>query len=321
MALSKHEIEQLDDALIKMQLPKGASRFFESSFSSVMNKLKDEIIKGDNREKRGDQYAELIIEFELAKKKFEDAAKSIREGGFKEKKDAAKSIKEGGFKEKKEEFEKSTMQYYAALKVFSECHLGIHNQSISMVNLEKEHKTLAGNITSYKNTLEEVALAIADHQLRDIEEGEEVRLEEVIPHVKKVYEQAYHDEHKSFWRWIKINVLRQSDRVQEIDFLNSISQHPDCNEFIRLQAARLVHDKIIATERFGKNSKLAQQLGEVTEKGHVSFDENSPTKLVTFLYDNHLDDKIPDSLKEYLKQNREKYDIAPNEYITHTSLV
>ncbi len=175
-----------------------------------------------------------------------------------------------------------------------------------MVAEEKEHDILKDNIISYKRTVESVALAVADHQLRNINEGEVVRLNEVIPYIKTTYDKAYQEEHNPFWRWVR-SIFKKSDRAQEIEFLNQISQHEACTEFVRFQAACLVHDKIVNTEWFGEGSKLGKFLGAVIDKGEFFVDKKNNENLVHFIQEHHLEDQMPKSLKDYLADNDATY--------------
>ncbi|QLZ68166.1 hypothetical protein FOLKNPGA_00944 [Legionella sp. PC1000] len=180
-----------------------------------------------------------------------------------------------------------------------------------MTTEEKEFTHLQDDISSYKKKVEEVAFAVADHQLRNIQKGEKVRLNEVIPHIKAVYDKAYEDEHNPFWRWIK-SKFKKSDRAKEVEFLNQISKHPQCSESIRLQAIRLVHDKIIHEEMFGKEGKVykGSKLGKLFErvlgKGDFFADKDGAT-LVDFIKENNLNDAIPDGLKDYLAKTDPEY--------------
>lgn len=173
-----------------------------------------------------------------------------------------------------------------------------------------QYKKFAENADLYKKRVQEVSLAVADHKLRNIKDGERINLKEVIPHITEVYKQAYKEAHNPFWRWIK-DRFRNSDRTKEIDFLNKVSEQEGCTEFIRHQAACLVYKKIIDTEAFGVRTKLGEgsKLAKLLEgaiKGKpdiVDGDED----LFNFLNNKDLQDAIPESLRIYLAVNTSDY--------------
>ncbi|HHT0593238.1 TPA: hypothetical protein ACTXXA_002009 [Legionella anisa] len=307
MALSKLEIEiqQTRTSHEKTHPPKRViEQFFESSLGHSINTIGKNITGTDDTSQIESEHLKLIRQFGKIKLDFENAAKVIISGNYT---DASK-----------ENFEKLTMQYYVALKVVSDCLLHMAQQKrihawTSTLKVDGLHTKLKGDIASYQNTVNSVAIAVADHQLRGIKEGEKekVRLDEIIPHIKAVYDKAYHDAHNPFWRWIK-NIFKKSDRAQEVEFLNQISQHPQCTESVRLQAMRLVHNKIMETEVFGKEgkvfkgSKLGKLFEGVLKKGDFFVEKDDQT-LVDFISTHDLKDKIPDSLKDYLMQTDETY--------------
>jgi hypothetical protein len=169
-----------------------------------------------------------------------------------------------------------------------------------------QQRELKENIGEYKKQVTDVAVAIADHQLsNNMIKGESVNLKDVIPRIKLAYDNAYTNDHWALTKWIK-SWFTKSDRAQEINFLDQISKHPDCTEFIRLQAACLVRDKIYQTEMFGNwfggGSKLGRLLDGVVGKGKFTIDTNTHENLVDFIKTKGLSNQMPKSLKEYLAQ-------------------
>lgn len=152
---------------------------------------------------------------------------------------------------------------------------------------------------------------MGEHQLTSIKKGEDVRLNEIIPNIKSAYDRAY-DQHNPFWKWVK-QLFQKSDRAKEINFLNALSEHKECSEFVRFQAIRLVHGKI-QTEWFGEGSKLGKMLGGLLDNGKFFVDKNSDETLVNFLEQHEeLKELMPDSLKDYLaEQDKEYKDVARN---------
>lgn len=275
-------------------------QFFDSSSEHPIIQTGKKFTGTTDTNEMGKQYIELIRQFGKIKLDFENAAKSIFEEDYSE--------------QQKKKFENLTMQYYAGLKVVSDCLLHAAKQNhtqIGMERVEALHTKLKEDIVLYKSTVESVALNIADHQLRNIQKGEKVKLDEIIPHIKAVYDKVYHDAHNPFWRWIKSKFIK-SDRAKEIDFLTEISKHPQCSESIRLQAMHLVHDKIVQTEMFGKEGKIykGSKLGKLLEgidKENITVEEDNDEKLVAFIFSQGLQDKIPDGIRDYLIQTDEEY--------------
>ncbi|WP_133138243.1 hypothetical protein [Legionella tucsonensis] len=303
MSKLESEIQETITSLEKMKPPQRVvQQFFDSSEKNPINKIGADLKDKKEIGEMEGEYTKLIRAFGEIKLHFENAAKAILEGNCTD--------------TSKEKFEERAMHYYTALQVVSGCQLHIAEQMriqqkrTIMIRVETLHEKLKKDIDSYHNTVESVALEVADHQLRNINKGEKVSLDEVIPHIKAVYDRAYHDAHNPFWRWIK-NRFIKSDRTKEIEFLNQISKHPQCNESIRLQAIRLVHDKIIKTEMFGKEgkiykgSKLGKLLERVIENKNVEKDKDET--LVDFINKNDLNDAIPDGLKDYLAKTYLEY--------------
>lgn len=306
MALSKLESEIHQTRTFLQQIPppkRVIKQFFESSLEHSINTTGNNITGTNNISQIETEHIKLIREFGKIKLDFDNAAKAIFDGNYTD--------------ESKKNFEELTMRYYVALKVVSDCLLHMAAQKRthgwkSTLKIDELHTKLKDDIASYQSTVNSVAVAVADHQLRNIKEGEKekVRLDEVIPHIKEVYDRAYHDAHNPFWRWIKGKFIK-SDRAKEIDFLNQISQHPECSESIRLQAIRLVHDKIVQAEMFGKEgkifkgSKLSKLFERVIEKGAIEKDKDE--SLADFMDRHNLREVMPESLKNYLAEHDSDY--------------
>lgn len=239
------------------------------------------------------QYSKIIHQCQSSKHQLERLAKEMIENkNFSE--DQKESISRAA---------EECHQWFIALAK-SQLHLANEllksKSEIGRGEIEKELLKLQTNILSYKKTLESVSVAIADHQLRDIGEGEIIRLDKLIPYLHKVYDNVY-QEKNPILRKIK-NALKNSDRIKEIEFLNELSKDPECTESIRFQAICLVRNKI-KTEFFGKGSTLRKLLESIDEK---SIEKNGEEKLSQFISTHsNLMNKMPQSLIEFLAKDDE----------------
>jgi len=211
--------------------------------------------------------------------------------------------------ENRHQFEIATKQYYQALdlllkyqQIMAEAFLMYNRVNRNDFNerfgyVEAQNEILKDEVDFFKKKVNEVSLHLADKKMKSLK-GHEISIQAIAEH----YEKAYEDSYGRFWGWVK-NIFRKSDRAKEIEFLNTISKHTDCEEPIRVQAAALVHNKILASELFGKGSQLAKVLenfltGKDMEQGN----------LVQFL-DDHEEIKgiMPESLTEYFEEHQEDY--------------
>lgn len=294
MALSKliKNIEQTISALESTKKYNASSlKLFPTTEQSSYEGLIKKIHSQNNWFEKMTQYWNVVRQCQSSKLKLERLAKEMIE---------AKNFSED--------------QKVVISQTAEECHQGfialakaqLHlaqvlfksGSEIGRGELEGEFSKLQENISSYKKTLESVAVAIADHQLRDIREGENIRLDALIPYLQKVYDNVY-QEKNPFLRKIK-NALKNSDRVKEIEFLNDLSKDPECTESIRFQAICLVRNKI-KTEFFGKGSTLRKLLESIDEQ---SIEKDSDEKLSQFISTRpNLMNKMPQSLIEFLAKD------------------
>ncbi|WP_454780610.1 hypothetical protein [Legionella sp. WA2022007384] len=212
----------------------------------------------------------------------------------------------------KRQFEIGTKQYYQALKLLRNCQLVI-NESLFMYNrvngehfeqkiefLQTQYKLLEEEVNIFKTKVNEVSFHFEDKKMKYFKD-QEISL----PTIATKYEKAYEDSYGRFWGWIK-SLFQKSDRVQELKFLKTISEHSDCDKLIQVQAATLVHNKIRASELFGRGSQLALILESFLKGKDPEVGEHG--NLVQFLQDHEEIKKLmPKSLKEYFEENQQEY--------------
>ncbi|AWN74003.1 hypothetical protein LEAN103870_00130 [Legionella anisa] len=298
------QIQSAKSALGEMKFPKSngvALRFLELAQESPMQVISKTLQSKNDWGKMIKEYGRLQEQFNAIQSRFTDAVENVVED--------------------KKEFEEATKQYYAALLVMTDCQVYMANalgkrlkkdDTEERINLLKnESQTLSKNIEAFKMNVNRAVQNMGEHQLTSIKKGEDVRLNEIIPNIKSAYDRAY-DQHNPFWKWVK-QLFQKSDRAKEINFLNALSEHKECSEFVRFQAIRLVHGKI-QTEWFGEGSKLGKMLGGLLDNGKFFVDKNSDETLVNFLEQHEeLKELMPDSLKDYLaEQDKEYKDVARN---------
>ncbi|MCW8410032.1 hypothetical protein OQJ13_13710 [Legionella sp. PATHC035] len=208
----------------------------------------------------------------------------------------------------KQQFERAVKNYYQGLKALKFCQL-IMADSLSHPNrlqgekfperikfLNEQYEFLKQEIESYKTNI----CLLGDKKIgNSLSKHNEISLKSIASLYEDAYTQSWGD-----WAWIK-KYFRNSDRAQEIEFLNQLSKQVDCDELIQVQAAALVHNKILDSEFFGSRSQLGKLLGKfLKEKEHP---EGEYDNLADFL-ERHKDIKnvMPESLKLYFKENQEK---------------
>ncbi|MCW8398287.1 hypothetical protein OQJ26_05720 [Legionella sp. PATHC038] len=208
----------------------------------------------------------------------------------------------------KEQFERAVKNYYQGLKALKFCQL-IMAESLSHPNrlkgeqfpkriefLNEQYEFLKQEIESYKTNI----CLLGDKKIGNyIGKHNETSLKSIASLYEDAYTQSWGD-----WAWIK-KYFRNSDRAQEIEFLNRLSRQQDCDELMQVQAAALIHNKILASEFYGSSSQLGKLLGKFLEgKEHP---EGEYGNLAEFL-EQHVDIKesMPESLKLYFEENQEK---------------
>jgi hypothetical protein len=256
-------------------------------------------------------YQENLKDFVSLKREFNEAAEAI--------------IKGNCTTEQRKIFADAARRYWIALKVDvkGQSHLAVALETKSLLGighdklddldtvgrldyLNQQNQLLNANIDSFNKQVARVAVAVADHQLNNIKLGENVILNDIIPHVKNAYDYAYTKEHNPFMRWLKSFFIK-SDRAMEVDFLNKLSQTEGCNEIIRAQAVSLVHNKILETEWFGGSSKLGKLLGNLLE-GKFNAQKGEHGKLTDFIRSHQeLQEAMPESLQTYLTEHDQDY--------------
>ncbi|WP_392537669.1 hypothetical protein [Legionella sp. 227] len=209
----------------------------------------------------------------------------------------------------KEQFERAVKNYYQGLKALKFCQL-IMADSLSHPNrlkgekfperinfLNEQYEFLKQEIESYKTN---ICLLFEKKIISPIGKHNEISIKSIASLYEDAYRQSWGD-----WTWIK-KLFRKSDRDQEIQFLNRLSEQQDCDELIQVQAAALVRDKILASEFFGTNSQLGKLLGKFLEGKEPL--EGKHGNLAQFL-EKHKDlkESMPKSLKLYFEENQAKY--------------
>ena len=129
-----------------------------------------------------------------------------------------------------------------------------------------------------------------------------IAIDQIEQRYQSAYDQAFGE--NNILRKLK-EKFKHSDRAYEIQFLKTISDHPESNDAIRHQAMTLVHNKIIAKEVFGKTSRLRDILNKFIVNGfrELTDEEND---LNHFLEQND-DVKMPAHLQKYFEKNKEQF--------------
>lgn len=127
--------------------------------------------------------------------------------------------------------------------------------------LEKEVASLNKEKEAFVKTLIDTAHTVIlarqkEGMPMDLSKPLAQQLEDLSQSYQATYDKKYGH---GFWRWIK-DLCRKSARVQEINFLQAISNDTNCNDTCRKEAMLLVRDHIIEQETFGANSQLARLL-------------------------------------------------------------
>ncbi|HHT0592685.1 TPA: hypothetical protein ACTXXA_003610 [Legionella anisa] len=218
-------------------------------------------------------------------------------------------------------FEKATRQYSEVLKLLLQCQLDMaeallkpdHTENYSfnywIKLLEFQFEAIDNEVNDFKEKVQNVSVKLADTQVKTLK-GEPVNLKnsisEIATHYEQVYDQSYGE--SKFWRLIK-KIFQKSDRDKEIKFLNAVSANKECNELIRAQAVALVHNKILASEMFGKGSQLLLLLKRLLENSD-QVEKADQENLIQFLESNEdIKKMMPNSLKEYFEANQREYNL------------
>ena len=297
--------------LWRVKPPKEKSDFFsnyQNPYLGVFRSLKNQ----QNWEIKLEQYNAFLAEYKEVKSELDTVVRTI---------------KQTVNKQTIQEFARLTLKFYTALNVVNQCqgHLAHsfksddnllvdRNDSLS-IDLVMQQAELNRHIKEYKDVMTNVSVIIADHQLSNVNVPEIVILKEIIPQIQKVYDDAYKKEYP-WMGWFK-KLFKKSDRAKEIDFLNTLSQDWACDENIRAQAVSLVHNKILKTETFGGNSRLATLLDTLLFNYRQSplsaqkEEKEEYNKLVAFLgqYPS-IESTMPTSLQKYLGDHSE-YEFKP----------
>ncbi|KTC82980.1 hypothetical protein [Legionella brunensis] len=230
---------------------------------------------------------------------------------------AQKKLSSLDLQENRKNFELEAVKYLRALEAAQNCHLKLIEdlgKSINKKNfeakyqfLDKEREWLDLETSKFKRHLEEVSETFIQKQITSPEKNAEIDLKEALDNLQHYYTLTYdtHYGESGFWRWIK-NLLQNSDRVKEVNFLATLSKHPDCTDAVRMQAIFLVHNKINASELFAQGSKLKDILRGLSESNvHVrEHDDN----LAHFLSEHpDLGNLMPKNLRNYYDDNSKDY--------------
>lgn len=163
--------------------------------------------------------------------------------------------------------------------------------------LNEQYKFLEQEIDSYKT---EICSLFEKKIINSLGKHNEISIKSIASLYEDAYTQSWGD-----WAWIK-KLFRNSDRAQEIKFLNLLSEHKDCDELIRVQAAALVHNKILDSELFGRRSQLGKLLGKFLEgKAPPEGEHGNLAKFLELHED--IKESMPESLKLYFKVNQQEY--------------
>lgn len=132
------------------------------------------------------------------------------------------------------------------------------------------------------------------------------KLKVAIDCLYQQYKEAYDDAYgrSGIWRKVK-SFFRQSDRFQDIEFLQNVSNHAKANDALRSQAMLLVHNKIVETEFFGANSRLKAILSRITQS-EFQTNNNQLNDLKNFL-ENEKDIQLPSALSKYFDKHQDQY--------------
>lgn len=166
---------------------------------------------------------------------------------------------------------------------------------------------LQKEIVTFKENLSRFAVRHNDPLRKKLDNPKSINeIQNTLATLNENYCSAY-EKINPFWRWIKY-LFQRSERAQEIQFLQELSTRPSCTNFIRVEAIKLVHNKIVASETFSAGSKLKNMLADVGEQTYENDEEQS---LSSFLdANNDLIDRMPQGLKDYY--NAMKEDLGTN---------
>ncbi|KTD18290.1 hypothetical protein [Legionella jordanis] len=214
-------------------------------------------------------------------------------------------------------FELAVTHYFRALDACQNAQEALGKkleQQVKKNDFEEKHRDLAKEVTvlttriqSFQKQLEEFTLHLIEIQMEQPKEGRRIPLQAALQNLKKGYERAYDNSYglSGFWRWLK-NLFQKSDRMQEINFLATLSALPDCCDPVRYQAMALVHNKIIESESFGGGSKLKQILANLSGI-QLSYNKSDPTLAIFLDKHQELYGQMPVSLQEYYNSHRGEY--------------
>lgn len=280
----------------------GARGWAETAATAQIKLAANPVMEEDNWDKKLEAYARVKLDFEKYQRSFTQTAQNI--------------IKNGDVGKNKEDFENAAKQYYAALVSLVECQQNIaealgsegrpgkssFNDRFQFIHDQYEEQKQ--RINAFRDTAQKVSISLADRQVEAPIRGAAVNLATAIPAIAAQYQKKYDDYGSGFWGWIK-GLFKNSDRDQEINFLNEVSKCQDCNEIIRAQAVNLVHNKIIATEWFGKGSNLANILDGLSQ-GTITHKRDEHGGLTEFLR-KHPEIQMPENLNTYMVENEANY--------------